>query len=330
MFAWCGGAVLLRADYLVDVGTFDERFFLYYEDTDLSWRGRHKGWRYQYVPRQRRAPRARGVERRRRVAVLPLQRRPQPAHHPGQARPQPHAGRGGAAPVEGDGPPARLRGGPVGQAPAADVGPGPAAVRLDAVGGPALEGAAGRAGGAGGVVAPRRRRRDGLDGQQARAAVYDRYWSTLGGGEQVAGAIAAALAERHDVELLGLEEIDHARFAERMRLDLSGLPLRVVDTDEEVSAASLEYDLFVNCTYLSPTVNRAKHGLYYVHFPGLPGGAVGRKAQVQQRVGALVKGRTIVVARANFLGRTCPAGPAAPTASASSTSTHPRAPASTW
>jgi GT2 family glycosyltransferase len=50
VFAWCGGAVLLRADYLADVGTFDERFFLYYEDTDLSWRGRRKGWRYQYVP----------------------------------------------------------------------------------------------------------------------------------------------------------------------------------------------------------------------------------------------------------------------------------------
>ena len=29
---------------------FDEELFLYYEDTDLSWRGRLRGWRYQYVP----------------------------------------------------------------------------------------------------------------------------------------------------------------------------------------------------------------------------------------------------------------------------------------
>ena len=36
--------------YLDDVGLFDERFFLYYEDTDLSWRGRLRGWRYVYVP----------------------------------------------------------------------------------------------------------------------------------------------------------------------------------------------------------------------------------------------------------------------------------------
>jgi GT2 family glycosyltransferase len=50
VFAWCGGAVLLRRAYLDDVGTFDERFFLYYEDTDLSWRGQLRGWRYVYEP----------------------------------------------------------------------------------------------------------------------------------------------------------------------------------------------------------------------------------------------------------------------------------------
>lgn len=50
VFAWCGGAVLLRSQYLREVGLFDERFFMYYEDTDLSWRGRAQGWRYRYVP----------------------------------------------------------------------------------------------------------------------------------------------------------------------------------------------------------------------------------------------------------------------------------------
>ncbi len=50
VFAWSGGSVLLRPAYLADVGLFDERFFLYYEDTDLSWRGRRRGWRYRYVP----------------------------------------------------------------------------------------------------------------------------------------------------------------------------------------------------------------------------------------------------------------------------------------
>ena len=51
VFAWCGAGVLFRPAYLHDVGLFDERFFMYYEDTDLSWRGRSRGWRYEYVPK---------------------------------------------------------------------------------------------------------------------------------------------------------------------------------------------------------------------------------------------------------------------------------------
>ena len=51
--AWCGAAVLLRSSYLQDVGLLDPRWFLYYEDTDLAWRGLLRGWRYRYVPAAR-------------------------------------------------------------------------------------------------------------------------------------------------------------------------------------------------------------------------------------------------------------------------------------
>lgn len=51
VFSWCGGAVVLKADYLREVGIFDPTFFLYYEDFDLSWRGRAAGWTYRYDPR---------------------------------------------------------------------------------------------------------------------------------------------------------------------------------------------------------------------------------------------------------------------------------------
>ncbi len=50
VFNWCGAGVLFRRAYLRDVGLFDERFFMYYEDTDLSWRGQARAWRYRYVP----------------------------------------------------------------------------------------------------------------------------------------------------------------------------------------------------------------------------------------------------------------------------------------
>lgn len=48
--AWCGGAVVLRGEYLRECGLFDERLFLYYEDVELSLRGARAGWRYRYVP----------------------------------------------------------------------------------------------------------------------------------------------------------------------------------------------------------------------------------------------------------------------------------------
>lgn len=50
VFAFNGGSALLRRSSLVEVGVFDESFFSYYEDTDLSWRLRLRGWRILYEP----------------------------------------------------------------------------------------------------------------------------------------------------------------------------------------------------------------------------------------------------------------------------------------
>jgi GT2 family glycosyltransferase len=50
VFAWSGAGVLLSKEYLGDVGLFHEPLFLYYEDLDLSWRARRRGWRHVYAP----------------------------------------------------------------------------------------------------------------------------------------------------------------------------------------------------------------------------------------------------------------------------------------
>jgi hypothetical protein len=50
VFAFCGGSVCLRTGALRQAGVFDDDFFLYYEDTDLSWRLRSLGWRIRYQP----------------------------------------------------------------------------------------------------------------------------------------------------------------------------------------------------------------------------------------------------------------------------------------
>ena len=45
-----GGAALFRRSFLDDLGGFDERYFLYYEDVDLALRGAERGWRYRCEP----------------------------------------------------------------------------------------------------------------------------------------------------------------------------------------------------------------------------------------------------------------------------------------
>ena len=59
-----------------------------------------------------------------------------------------------------------------------------------------------------------------------RVGVYDLYWSTYGGGEQVDGTIAQVLAEDgHDVTLLGPRPPDVERTRERLGVDLSRVRL---------------------------------------------------------------------------------------------------------
>lgn len=51
VFALCGCAVALRTEAGREVDWFDDDFFLYYEDTDLSWRLRAAGWQIRYEPK---------------------------------------------------------------------------------------------------------------------------------------------------------------------------------------------------------------------------------------------------------------------------------------
>ena len=60
VFSASAAAALYRRDAFLEVGGFDERFFCYYEDTDLAFRLRLAGHRCWYVPTARRAPRRLG------------------------------------------------------------------------------------------------------------------------------------------------------------------------------------------------------------------------------------------------------------------------------
>ncbi|WP_431837335.1 glycosyltransferase family 2 protein [Cellulomonas sp. Y8] len=50
VFGFNGGSAALARAALEDVGPLDESLFMYYEDTELSWRLRRRGWVVAHVP----------------------------------------------------------------------------------------------------------------------------------------------------------------------------------------------------------------------------------------------------------------------------------------
>jgi glycosyltransferase involved in cell wall biosynthesis len=129
-----------------------------------------------------------------------------------------------------------------------------------------------------------------------KVAVYDRYWSTGGGGEKFAAGIAVALAADHDVMLIAHEAVDTAWLGERLQIDLSGVGVDVEAEDAgAVSHASAAYDLLVNASYRSGDPSRARHGLYVVHFPGpVPGRIERAQAALAGRASGVLGGQATV------------------------------------
>jgi GT2 family glycosyltransferase len=50
VFGACACSALYRKDMLNEIGCFDETYFAYHEDSDLSWRAHNAGWKAVYVP----------------------------------------------------------------------------------------------------------------------------------------------------------------------------------------------------------------------------------------------------------------------------------------
>lgn len=51
VFGASGGASLYRIKMLKEIGLFDEKFFAYYEDVDISFRAQLAGWKVRYQPK---------------------------------------------------------------------------------------------------------------------------------------------------------------------------------------------------------------------------------------------------------------------------------------
>lgn len=103
-----------------------------------------------------------------------------------------------------------------------------------------------------------------------KAAVYNRFLYSMGGGERHSGMLAQVLAaEGWEVDLVTHTPVERDELAERVGIDLSGVRLLTMpDTGETlVSEMSEDYDLFVNASYMSRLPSRAGRSVYLCYFP---------------------------------------------------------------
>jgi glycosyltransferase involved in cell wall biosynthesis len=104
-----------------------------------------------------------------------------------------------------------------------------------------------------------------------RAAVYNRYWPTGGGGEAYGAGVAHVLRQHAEVDLLCHEPVDVAWLSERLRVPLDGVRSVVLpDAPTSVTDAAATYDVFVNVSFMSNDMAPSPRSLYVVHFPNPP------------------------------------------------------------
>lgn len=102
-----------------------------------------------------------------------------------------------------------------------------------------------------------------------RVGIYNRYWTTKGGGEQNAASYASVLSKLYSVELVGVEDFDVGQLAQALgQPALRDIPLRVIGTHPTAATeASRDYDLWICHSYLSDDHSLARYGIYVVMFP---------------------------------------------------------------
>jgi glycosyltransferase involved in cell wall biosynthesis len=103
-----------------------------------------------------------------------------------------------------------------------------------------------------------------------KAAVYNRFLPSMGGGERHSCMLAQVLAEEgHEVELVTHEDVAKDLLADHLGLNLAKVSLRVVPDrgDRDMAGISADYGLFVNASYMSRVKARGAHNVYLCYFP---------------------------------------------------------------
>lgn len=103
-----------------------------------------------------------------------------------------------------------------------------------------------------------------------KAAIYDKWLFTLGGGEQVAFIFAHILAKLgFQTEILTHQRIDQKQIDKKFGINLKNITIKYLpDLNlQQLSELSREYNLFANHSQLDYFPCYAKHSILYVSFP---------------------------------------------------------------
>ncbi|GAC1385297.1 MAG: hypothetical protein NVS4B8_25080 [Herpetosiphon sp.] len=104
-----------------------------------------------------------------------------------------------------------------------------------------------------------------------KIALYNRWLQTRGGGERHSLALAATLAQRHDITVLVHEATDLTALGDFLQLDLSPLGQATVPDSpggRAIGAAAAEFDGFIGASHTDVVLPRARRrNAMLVYFP---------------------------------------------------------------
>ncbi len=104
------------------------------------------------------------------------------------------------------------------------------------------------------------------------AVIYDKWLSSLGGGEMVACTLANILVKQgYEVTFICGKRVSSKKILNNFKVDLSKVNfLEVWNNDQLISNITKGKDLFINISFMDYTFAKAKKNIYYVHFPTKP------------------------------------------------------------
>lgn len=102
-----------------------------------------------------------------------------------------------------------------------------------------------------------------------RVGMYNRWLSTLGGGEKYTLSIAERISQYYPVDVINHKQVSKEYASERLDLDLSRINFVVTPelAQEALPSLTQKYNLFINVSHMDFFPSLADHGAWVVYFP---------------------------------------------------------------